>query len=586
MSSTSFVDYNTVIQASWLNDVNTNTYQNSDLSYPVTATYAANINITSVTQTIGYLGQAYSPILSALPFMTSGTFEVAKFQLIQGVSAGDVAAPGFADLAGYRDPAAPAFLKTISDMNSGDPVNVLRLIPKTEHAAIRAGTSVYDCAPRITEATTYINRNAIKGGELVFPTGICTVFSSIPQLPRVSFRGSGSRQSAIKWGATDLTGYTKGVVYAVAGTDATPDFVFSTGISGLWIDGGGLAPVALALRGQQENCRFANLLLGGFLDSGLEVLPFPPTTHGVSFDDLHVIPAAGATVAHAIRASHLHKCTLRNITTAIGATGFYERGIYLYNNPILNVFDAIHTESARYGFYVIGGANNSYRTLEASNLSGNGVTHFYTTSTRYKIDAIRTISGFTNHLQDGTNTIAAGTNTDSISIECGDSYFKRLSSVELTNGTISGSRSIEGTRLTRGVDAYAGISGNGQTNLKINAYIAPSATGYVEINLGAGSAGFAGQLKLFAIGDERYATTVYFGGYAAGDGTVSGAQVSSQTGSNTARLTISAPVATATPTVGKIRIPVLNTSTTLGQVMEVSVEITIAGRQASGIAMT
>ena len=92
MSSTSFVDYNTVIQASWLNDVNTNTYQNSDLSYPVTAIYSANINITSVTQTVGYLGQAYAPIFSALPFTTSGTFETAKFMLIQGVSAGDLVA--------------------------------------------------------------------------------------------------------------------------------------------------------------------------------------------------------------------------------------------------------------------------------------------------------------------------------------------------------------------------------------------------------------------------------------------------------------------------------------------------------------
>ena len=82
MSSTNFVPYVTPIQASWLNDVNTTTYINSSLAYPVSAQYVAGLIITTTAQTVSYLGQAYAPIFSVLPFTTSGTFEITKFSLI------------------------------------------------------------------------------------------------------------------------------------------------------------------------------------------------------------------------------------------------------------------------------------------------------------------------------------------------------------------------------------------------------------------------------------------------------------------------------------------------------------------------
>ena len=73
------------------------------IGYLPPVAYAAGINLTLPAQTVGYLGQAYAPILSALPFTTSGTFETAKFRVIQGVSGADLAASGGSGTVGHID---------------------------------------------------------------------------------------------------------------------------------------------------------------------------------------------------------------------------------------------------------------------------------------------------------------------------------------------------------------------------------------------------------------------------------------------------------------------------------------------------
>lgn len=443
------------------------------------------------------------------------------------------------------------------------------------------GDGVTDDTAAIQAAIDAVFYGSLQGGSLYFPKGSYRVTSSIYQRPRVNFVGDGSRKSQIVWGAADLTNYQKGVVYCVAGTDAAPDFVFSTCIEGMSISGGSSgAPVALAIRGHQENCRFIELALFGFTDAGLEALPFSSINHGITFSDLHIIPSAGASAAYGMRLSHVQKCVFDNITTDISSPNYYECGIYLYNTPLLNVFRAIHTEDCKYGIYLAGGANNVFIGLEARNEVGNGVAHFYTTSTRHSIHAMRTILGFTTHYQDAARTVTAGADTDSVVIECGASYYRRISDSETYSGTL-------GTpRLTRGIDSYAGTSGNGQTYLRVNTAIPASSTYYVEINLGAGSCGFAGKLRLFSTGDQRYATEVMFSGYAEGAGGVSGGAVSAQVGTDTTTLTIAAPVALASPTAGKIRIPIQNNSSSFSQTLEVLVEMTTAGRQATGISVT
>lgn len=70
------------------------------IGYQVPVPYATGIELTQATQTVEYDGETYAPIMSDLPFTTSGTFEVNKFRLIQGVSGADLAGPGGAALVG------------------------------------------------------------------------------------------------------------------------------------------------------------------------------------------------------------------------------------------------------------------------------------------------------------------------------------------------------------------------------------------------------------------------------------------------------------------------------------------------------
>jgi len=440
------------------------------------------------------------------------------------------------------------------------------------------GDGVTDDTAAIQAAIDSLYSGTIQGGTLFFPKGTYKVTSSIYQKPRVSFLGEGSRQSTITWGGASAPLSYSAVVYCVNGSDASPDFVFSTNIQGLGVGGNNIAPVSLAIRGHQENCRFTDILLGSFTTSGLDILPFTSINHAVSFEDIHIIPQSGTTSAVGIKASHVQKCNFKNITTDV-SSGSYLYGIRLYNNPLLNVFESIHTEDCQYGFYVEGGANNVFIGVEAQNGVANGVTHFYTTGTRYQIQGIRTISGFTNQLNDGTNVITASTDTDSVSIKRGGSYFNRVAD------SLTSSITINGTRLARGVDAYAGTSGNGQTYLRINDSIGTSATRYVTLALGAGAVGFSGQIKVFSIGSQRFITTAYFEGFAASDGTVSGGAISANTGSPASNVTIGAPQALSPATIGSIRIPITNGSPSFAQTVEILVEIVIAGRQATGISV-
>lgn len=73
----------------------------SGLGYAPPVTYAAGISLTLTTQTVEYNGEVYAPKLSALPFTTGGTFDPAKFRVIQGVLAADLAATGGSVLVGY-----------------------------------------------------------------------------------------------------------------------------------------------------------------------------------------------------------------------------------------------------------------------------------------------------------------------------------------------------------------------------------------------------------------------------------------------------------------------------------------------------
>lgn len=416
--------------------------------------------------------------------------------------------------------------------------------------------------------------DAAGGGTIFMPTGQYKVNTSILVPQGVYLRGAGSRQTRIIWGNVDATNFTKGVVYSVEGTDGAPGFVFSTGLSYLNISANDVVDVALALRGQQEGCVYEDLVLSGFKVAGLDVLAFSSVNHGVTFSDLHIIPDSTATGAYGVRAANITKCHFKNITTDI-ASGSYARGFSL-TSAIQNIFEGIHTEDCTYGFHVSSGSgNNVYIGLEAYRGSGTSTTHFHTTETRYSIHSIRTRTGFTNHIDDGTNVITAGTDEDSVVVERGSSYFRRLKDTETYTATRPGF--IRGAR-----QVYAGTSGNGQSTFRVNTTIAASGTKEIIIDIGTVSKGFSGKLTIFSTGDQRYCTEVFFDGFVSTSGTVSGGVVSTQTGSNITRLTIAAPAAVSSGAVAQqFGIVVTNVSVTLSQVLEVKLEISRQDGQCS-----
>lgn len=64
------------------------------LGYSPPVTYAAGLTMANNFQTVEYLGNVYAPVVSALPFTTSGTFETNKFKVVQGLLTSDLAVLG------------------------------------------------------------------------------------------------------------------------------------------------------------------------------------------------------------------------------------------------------------------------------------------------------------------------------------------------------------------------------------------------------------------------------------------------------------------------------------------------------------
>ena len=53
------------------------------MGYQVPVTYASSLVMSTLTQTVDYLGVVYAPLPTMIPFTTSGTFETTKFYVIQ-----------------------------------------------------------------------------------------------------------------------------------------------------------------------------------------------------------------------------------------------------------------------------------------------------------------------------------------------------------------------------------------------------------------------------------------------------------------------------------------------------------------------
>ena len=183
------------------------------LGYQVPVAYVSGLQMTVATQTVGYSGQTYAPILSALPFTTSGTFEVAKFRLIQGVAAVDLAGPGGVllvgnaadkrDLADKSDAAkGPALLGHNATLNYamgtiGAIFNDVIVNPKM-FPWLAKFDGVSDDRPALVACMTAMS--AAGGAKILLPRGVGLIGSAFAIPANIILSGQGKGATTLKRG--------------------------------------------------------------------------------------------------------------------------------------------------------------------------------------------------------------------------------------------------------------------------------------------------------------------------------------------------------------------------------------------------
>ncbi|MBV7525383.1 hypothetical protein KW834_13285 [Pseudomonas sp. PDM29] len=156
--------------------------------------YAPGILLDRTTKTVSYLGNEYRAKGSFIPFTTSDwATDEAKLKLIGDDSLRQqMANPDFgADLSAWKDPVAPHYLKTVSDMKAGEPVSLFRLVPKPEWEGMQQGTSLYDCSDDINGAEELFHQHTIKGGVLEAPKGKFAINKGLLLRGGFTLRGAG-----------------------------------------------------------------------------------------------------------------------------------------------------------------------------------------------------------------------------------------------------------------------------------------------------------------------------------------------------------------------------------------------------------
>ena len=139
--------------------------------YEPPVAYGAGIDMLDASQTVEYLGEVYAPVLADLPFTTSGTFETAKFRLIQGVASTDLAAPSGASMIGYTPAGTGAVATTVqSQLRKGlTAVDYAAGIVITEPGQLLRDTSggLWNISPSETLPYTTTGAGVPEGGALV-----------------------------------------------------------------------------------------------------------------------------------------------------------------------------------------------------------------------------------------------------------------------------------------------------------------------------------------------------------------------------------------------------------------------------------
>jgi len=143
-----------------------------------------------------------------------------------------------------------------------DFVSVMDFIPPAQEAAIRAGTSTYDCTADIQAAIDSISETlGGSGGIVYFPIGLYNITAPIVQGNWVSLRGAG-RGSQV-WAKTGFSGTE--MVTVVDGTSA----MFSISIEDMFFDGKSRVDNIINAYAWQENGGMRRCIMQGFNVNGV-----------------------------------------------------------------------------------------------------------------------------------------------------------------------------------------------------------------------------------------------------------------------------------------------------------------------------
>lgn len=141
----------------------------SGLGYAPPVAYAAGISLTLTTQTVEYAGEVYAPKVANLPFTTSGTFETAKFRLIQGVASADLASGGGAAMVGYT-PAGTGAVATTVQSKLLESVSVFDFMTAAEKSG---------CIDGSVDVTAAVKKALDAADSIYFPRGVYLIGETI-----------------------------------------------------------------------------------------------------------------------------------------------------------------------------------------------------------------------------------------------------------------------------------------------------------------------------------------------------------------------------------------------------------------------
>ena len=144
------------------------------IGYAPPVAYAAGISMTLTTQTVEYSGEIYAPKVASLPFTTSTwATDSARFRLIQGVSATDLAASGGSSMIGYMPAGTDAVATTVQQQLR----NIQGWTVNVKDAPYYAkGDGITDDTAAIQAAVDYVKD---LGGTIFFPRGQYSVSGGI-----------------------------------------------------------------------------------------------------------------------------------------------------------------------------------------------------------------------------------------------------------------------------------------------------------------------------------------------------------------------------------------------------------------------